>query len=54
MNNPIFGRRVGETPTLDARTIYNAAIEAGKTHAEATKIVESILQAEEEKQQEQS
>ena len=46
MDEKQIGRRVGDEQTIDARSIYNAAIQRGLSHAEATKLVEAIMQAE--------
>ncbi len=46
MDEQPIGRRVGDEKTIDARSIYNAAIQRGLSHAEATKLVEAIMQAE--------
>lgn len=46
MDNNLIGRRVGDEKTIDARSIYNAAIQRGLSHAESTKLVEAIMQAE--------
>ena len=48
MSEQPIGRRVGDEKTIDARSIYNAAIQRGLSHAEAAALVEAIMQAEEE------
>ncbi len=44
----LANKRVGDSPTIDSRTIYNSAIQTGATNATAAKFVEAIMQAEEE------
>ena len=48
MDEKQIGRRVGDEKTMDARSIYYAAIQRGSSHAEAAALVEAIMQAEEE------
>mgnify|MGYP003480481135 FL=1 len=47
MSEQPIGRRVGDEKTLDARTIYNSAIQAGVSNSTAAKFVEAILEEEE-------
>ncbi len=44
----LANKRVGDSPTIDPRTIYNTAVQMGATNATAAKLVEAIMQAEEE------
>ena len=48
MDEKQIGRRIGDEPTIDARSIYNAAIQRGLSNVEAAALVEKIMQAEEE------
>ena len=44
MDEKQIGRRVGDEKTMDARSIYYAAIQRGLSHAEAAALVETIMQ----------